>query len=401
MDIAHIDWIPAGTRFGADDMTFFVGHGERAIDDALADIDLIVTGPHASAAFPAELQPFVDVRLTKRLQYDFTDVSTSPVARRWAEIDPHVLYIEDPHPRAVRDANRPRPDDVVAGLREAFDRLDEDAPTKRPSLAGVDAVRPVTFGYLPVYTKPRTDAEWNEFGAALATAGALGIDEYEAVRDELVQRVIEAKLRELATLDPTTCSVADWNAATHLDLLSFHDTMNHTARPDGAICLERQPADRLPNVVAVSNRGDAQGEVPERDDAAIRGENDVTTMRPTRVRAIANAYRIAFGAWDSNDVALNRPYIGGHETTTAGPQLRALEPRAVVRPKGGQPRSIQFGAFQNEFLREFLLGPESSGHLMQPGLDWVYPPDDRVQWLAERLRHAHDLVRGWGDSLAR
>ena len=106
MDIAHIDWIPEGTRFGASEMTYFVGREERSVDDALADIDLIVTGPHASAAFPAELQPFVDVRLTKRLQYDFTDVSTSPVARRWAEIDPHVLYIEDPHPRAVRDANR-------------------------------------------------------------------------------------------------------------------------------------------------------------------------------------------------------------------------------------------------------------------------------------------------------
>ena len=42
-------------------------------------------------------------------------------------------------------------------------------------------------------------------------------------------------------------------------------------------------------------------------------------MRPDRLRAIAHAYRIAFDAWDSNDVALNRPYIGGHETTTAGP----------------------------------------------------------------------------------
>ena len=163
MDIAHIDWIPEGTRFGADEMTYFVGRGERSVDDALADIDLVVTGPHASAAFPAEMQPFVDVRLTKRLQYDFTDVSTSPVARRWAEIDPHVLYVEDPHPRAVRDANRQRPDDLAAVLREAFDRLDDDAPTTRPSLAGVDAVRPVTFGYLPVYTKPRTDTEWNEF----------------------------------------------------------------------------------------------------------------------------------------------------------------------------------------------------------------------------------------------
>ena len=401
MDIAHIDWIPKGTRFGVTEMAYFVGRGERDVDDVLADIDLVVTGPHASAAFPAELQPFVDVRLTKRLQYDFTDVSTSPIARRWAEIDPHVLYIEDPHPRAVRDANRPRPDDLVAVLREAFDRLDEDAPTTRPSLAGVDAVRPVTFGYLPVYTKPRADSEWNEFGAALAGAGALGIDEYERVRDDLVQRVIEAKLRKLAALDPATCTVAEWNSATTLDLLSFHDTMNHTARPDGAICLRREPGDRLPNVVAVSNRGDAQGEVPERDEASIRGENDVTTMRPSRLRAIGHAYRMAFDAWDSNDVAFNRPYIGGHETTTAGPMLRALEPRAVVRPKGDQPRRIHFGAFQNEFLREFLLGPESTSHLQQPGTDWVFPPDDRVNWLAERLRHAHNLVRSWGTALDR
>ena len=45
MDIAHIDWIPAGTRFGIDEMAFFVGHGERDVDDALADVDLVVTGP--------------------------------------------------------------------------------------------------------------------------------------------------------------------------------------------------------------------------------------------------------------------------------------------------------------------------------------------------------------------
>ena len=29
MDIAHIDWIPEGTHFGADEMTYFVGRGER------------------------------------------------------------------------------------------------------------------------------------------------------------------------------------------------------------------------------------------------------------------------------------------------------------------------------------------------------------------------------------
>jgi hypothetical protein len=400
-DVAHIDWIPEGTRFGQDEMAYFVGHGERDIDDALADIDLIVTGPHAAAAFPAELKPFVDVRFTKRLQYDFTDVSTSPVARRWAEIDPHVLYVEDPHPRAVRDANRARPDDLVAVLREAFERLDDEAPVKRPSLAGVDAVRPVTFGYLPVYTRPQTDTEWNEFGAALSTAGQLGIDQYERVRDDLTERVIEAKLRRLATLDPAACTVAEWNSATTLDVLSFHDTMNHTAQPDGAIRLERQPADRLPQVVAVSNRGDGRGELIASDEAALRAPDAIPTMRPRHVRAIANAYRHAFDAWGPDDVAFNRPYIGGYETTVAGPKLRALEPLAVVRPKGDEPRRLRFGAFQNEFLREFLLGPESAAHLMQPGNDWIYPPDDRVQWLAARLRHAHDLVRRWGDSLDR
>jgi hypothetical protein len=401
MDVAHIDWIPEGTQFGEREMAYFVGHGERDIDEVLAGIDLIVTGPHASAAFPAELQPFVDVRFTKRLQYDFTDVSTSPVARRWAELDPHVLYIEDPHPRAVRDANRARPADLIAGLREAFDRLDEDAPTKRPSLAGVDAVRPVTFGYLPVYTKPRTDTEWNELAGALTTAGTLGIDQYERVRDDLIERVIEAKVRRLAAIDPAECTVAEWNTATTLDVLSFHDTMNHTAQPDGAICLERQPADRLPQVVAMSNRGDAFGELRESDDAVVRAAEGIPTMRPEHLRAIGNAYRMAFDAWGADDVAYNRPYIGGYETTTVGPMLRTIEPLAVVRPKSSQPRGLRLGAFQNEFLREFLLGPESTEHLMQAGTDWIYPPDDRVDWLAERLRHAHDLVRSWGDSLDR
>src|SRR5690349_8481968 len=118
MDIAPVDWIPAGTQFGIDEMTYFAGRGKTDLDEILATVDLVITGPHASAAFPAEMQPFIDARLTKRLQYDFTDVSTSPVARCWALLDPRVLYIEDPHPRAVRDANRDRPDDLIPGLRE-------------------------------------------------------------------------------------------------------------------------------------------------------------------------------------------------------------------------------------------------------------------------------------------
>ena len=398
--MAHIDWIPEGTRFGIEEMTHFVGRGERDIEDHLAGVDLIITGPHASAAFPAEMQPFVDSRLTKRLQYDFTDVSTSPVTRRWAQIDPRVLYIEDPHPRAVRDANRARPDDLLPGLREAFARLQAE-PEGRPSLQGVDAVRPVTFGYLPVLRRPGTDAEWDQLIGALVTAGALGIDQYEQIRDELIQRVIEAKLRRLATIDPTTCTISEWNSATHLDVMSMHDTMNHTARPDGAVCLERKPEDRLPQVVALSNHGDATGELAPSDAAILREPSAIPSMRPDRLRAIGRAYQTAFDAWGPDDVAYNRPYLGGHETATVGPRLRAIEPLAVVRPRDGITRRLHLGAWQNEFLREFLLGPEAAAALAQPGSDWVFPPDDRVEWLAGRLRHAHDLVRNWGHALIR
>jgi len=125
----------------------------------------------------------------------------------------------------------------------------------------------------------------------------------------------------------------------------------------------------------------------------------VPSMRPDRLRTIAQAYRIAFDAWAANDVAYNRPYKGGHETRTIGPKLRSLEPRAVVRRGDGITRRIHLGVWQNEFLREFLLGSEAVAALSQPGTDWHLPPDDRTEWLAGRLRHAHDLVRAWGHSL--
>jgi hypothetical protein len=393
MPAADIDWIPAGTGFGIDDMTWFAGRGERELDDALADIDLVVTGPHASAAFPEELAPFVDERMTRRLQHDFTDVSTSPVARRWSAIDAHVLYIEDPHPRAVRDANRPRPDDLVGRLREAFDRLAGGGPDGRPSLAGVDAVRPVTFGYLPVLRQPVDEAEWVALGEALAAAGAFGVDRYERVRDDLLERVIEAKLRRLSALDPATTDRSTWRSATTLDHLSIHDTMNHTAQPDGALCVERAPADRLPDLVALSNRGDADGEVEVGEEPSLRSTVGVPTMDPARLRAIGRAYRMAFDAFAPNDVAFNRPYTGGHETQVIGPRLRELEPLAVVRLDDGPPRHLRLGSWQNEFLREFLLGKEATVELMAPGTGWTRPPTDRVEWLAEGLRRAHDLVR--------
>jgi hypothetical protein len=397
--MTSLAWVPAATEFGQEDLVFYQDKRTRALDDVLAEVDLIITGPHASAAFPEEMAPFVDDRLTLRLQHDFTDVSTSPVGRRWAEIDPHVLYVENPHPRAVRDANRARPDDLGRGLREAFERLHAAGESDRPSLTGVDAIRPVTFGYLPVLREPQTDGQWSDLIEALTAAGSLGVDVYERVRDDLIERALNAKLARLGELDPSGVSASEWRSATTLLVMSLHDTMNHTARPDGAICVDRKPVDRLPNVVALSNVGRPDGSVRPSATGALLKDTEIPTLDPATLRAIAAAYRWAFDAHGPDDVALNRPYLGGYETTRTGPWLRARAANAVV-DCDGVAVALQLGAWQNEFLREFLLGAEAIEHLSGPGVDWVMPPDDRVEWLAERLRAAHDRFRRWGTALA-
>jgi hypothetical protein len=392
-------WIPAGTAFDADDFVYFHDKGRRSLDAVLGEIDLILTGPHASAAFPEEMAPFVDDRLTRRLQHDFTDISTSPVGRRWAAIDPHVLYVENPHPRAVRDANRARPDDLEPGLRAAFARLREAGAGERPPLTGIDAVRPVTFGYLPVLREPQSAGGWDELIDGLTKAGALGVDVYERVRDDLIERTMKAKLARLRSLSPGDVTVSEWRSATTLLVMSLHDTMNLTARPDGAVCVERDAADRLPNVVALSNHGGSEAAVRASTTGALLDDEDVLSLDQPTMRAIANAYRWAFDAHGPDDVAFNRPYLGGFETRHISPWLRSRAANAVVDCEG-VPVALHLGVWQNEFLREFLLGPEATAHLNAPGDDWLMPPDDHVNWLAERMRDAHDRVRRWGEAIA-
>ena len=53
MGAGSIEWIAEGRVFTLEDMVWFAGREDRSLEDVLADIDLIVTGPHASAAFPA------------------------------------------------------------------------------------------------------------------------------------------------------------------------------------------------------------------------------------------------------------------------------------------------------------------------------------------------------------
>ena len=181
--------------------------------------------------------------------------------------------------------------------------------------------------------------------------------------------------------------------------MSLHDTMNHTARSDGAICMERQLVDRLPRVVALSNHGGPDASVRASTTGALLDDEEVLSLDPTTMRAIANAYRWAFDAYGPDDVAFNRPYLGGFETRHIAPWLRSRAANAVVSCDS-VPVALHLGAWQNEFLREFLLGPDATEQLMVPGEDWVMPPDDHVTWLAERLRAAHDRVRRWGAALA-
>ena len=134
---------------------------------------------------------------------------------------------------------------------------------------------------------------------------------------------MNAKLARLASLDPGDLTVSEWRSASTLLVMSLHDTMNHTARSDGAICMERQPVDRLPNVVALSNHGGPDAGIRASTTGALLDDEDVLSLDPATMRAIANAYRWAFDAYGPDDVAFNRPYLGGFETRHIAPWLRS------------------------------------------------------------------------------
>lgn len=340
-------WIPAGRRFLPDDITFWQGKGLVPLADRLSQIDTIVFGPHASAAFPEELRPFIAPGLTRRKQCDFSDVLTAPLAQAWAATDPHVLYIENPHARVVMDPNRAPVEDIVPPLRAFFEKLVQQQAGEKVSYAGIDAIRPVTFSGEPVLRAPGDAAEWARLEAALQGAADLGPRTYIRVRDQLVEAVLAAR------------------KGRGLLLMSLHDTMNTQMQPDGAILRERAPADRLPALANLGNLGDT------------RGEGDSTSMPGARARALCAAWAEAWGLAEGGqpEITLNSPYKGAQETRYWGERLRPL----------GLPDT---GIVQVEFLREVLLGPTALAQLHQPGHDWPAPDMAVITALAEKLADA-------------
>jgi hypothetical protein len=349
-------WIDAGRHFTADDLVFWQGRGQEDFASVAARIDTVVFGPHASAAFPAELRPHVDGALTRRKQHDFSDVITSPIGRAWAAADPHVVYVENPHSRLVMDPNRAPVADAGPGLRAFFAALARQRAGETVSFAGLDTIRPITFSGEPVLCEPRSQAEWQALVDVLNDCAARGPATYATIRDRLVHEVLAAR-----------------PPGRHLHLISLHDTMNTQMRPDGAITRPRPPADRLPWLANFGNRGDAVGEGPVAD----------ITMPGAELRRIADAYANAWSIPDTERdaaILLNSPYKGAYETVTWGRRLRPL----------AQPN---VGIVQMEFLRETLLGPAVTAMLQLPGADWPAVDQDHLASVVNRLKAAGDALR--------
>ncbi|MFC4604803.1 N-formylglutamate amidohydrolase [Rhodococcus kronopolitis] len=363
--------LPAGTTFTPADLTFYADPTRRTLDEALAEADLLVSCPHSGAAIPAELAEFLAPEFTRRLQFDFSDCSTAPVVRRWAQIDPRIVYVENPHPRMLRDPNRAKPADLYETLREAFARVRAAGAWNKVDLTGVDAIRPVTFSFYPLLREPADDAGLRRLAETFAEVAERGLGVYERTRDQLIERMVELAFTRAARPD---------SGRVEFTTLSFHDTMNHTTTRDGAVNVERAAADRLPDVVALSNRGDHRGD---------RIDDNPVTMDPDSVRALARAHRAGFEVADPDDVLLNQPYLGSQEIISAGARFRALGPRATAA-------GVALGAVQAEFRREYLLGPALTETLQSPGVGWPDPDPERVDMLARACKASWDAYRDRG-----
>ncbi|HWS06090.1 MAG TPA: N-formylglutamate amidohydrolase [Burkholderiaceae bacterium] len=351
-----IDWISAGQTFAFDDLVFWQGKGALPFGSVAARIDTIVLGPHAGARFPAELQPFIDPALTRRKQYDYSDVITGSLGRAWAAADPGVVFVECPHARVVLDPNRAPPTDAIVNLRAFFDRLQRQRAGESVGFAGVDAIRPITFSGETVLRQPASEAEWAALAAALAAARSLGHDAYRSVGDEVIEMVLEKRPKNATLM-----------------VVGLHDTMNTKMRADGALVLERPVADRLPALVNFGNKGDASGEFV----------SDSLSLDAAAMRRVAGAWADGFkldATAQATAITLNHPYAGGYEIGHYGAILAASQ-----RP--------HVGAFQVEFLREALLGPAATAHLHLPGGDWPAVDEAHLKGVVSALVEAGRLLR--------
>ena len=161
--------------------------------------------------FPQEMAPFVDAVVDEtsavRLHRRVDQPGGAPLG---GDRPPCALHREPAPPGRARRRTGRAPATCSSGVREAFDRSGGRRPRRAARRStGVDAVRPVTFGYLPVLCRPADESRV----AATRRRAAHGRctrrrPRTRRLRDDLIQRVIEAKLRRLADIDRDTASAA-------------------------------------------------------------------------------------------------------------------------------------------------------------------------------------------------
>ena len=287
-------WLPVGARFGFDDLVFFSRKSISDFADAAADVDLVLTGSHASAALPRELEPFVDRSLTQELQFDYSDIISNSLARRWAEIDPRVVYIRNPVSRLIFDQNRARPNDPEAELRGAFARITGAQPGESVSLTSVDAIRPVTFAGKPVLVEPKDSVGYATVVESIVACAGRTSWSYVAARDRVLETVFEKKVAALRDLPLGSIELSAFHSATNLQVQCVHDTMNCTARDDGAVAERRPVSAQLPGLVSLANRGDLRGEARAPAKAGPLPVEDALTIAPSGLRSVARALQLGF-----------------------------------------------------------------------------------------------------------
>jgi N-formylglutamate amidohydrolase len=349
-------WIEAGRRFRPEELVFWQARGRRALSEVAEGVDTLVLGPHASAAFPAELRPHIAPALSLRKQCDYSDCLTATLGRAWAAADAGVVYIENPVSRLVQDANRAPPADALGGLQEFFRRLARQRAGEPAGFGGVDAIRPITFSGEDVLLEPASPAEWQALGELLRDAAERTVAVYRACCEQVLELLVEKR-----------------PPGAPLRVISLHDTMNTKMRADGAIVVERPAEDRLPDWMNLGNRGDEQG-----DEAG-----EPLSLSGAELRRIARAWAQALGLSEEDGqraIRLNKPYKGAYETQHFG---------ALLRPLG----QAQIGALQLEFRREALLDSAALARLHGPGQDWPEPDAAHLQAIAAALAQAGQALR--------
>lgn len=362
MNAHDLDLIPAGTVFTPAEIIHYADPDMRDLAQAISDADLLVTAPHSTAAIPEELVEFLSPGLTPRLQHDFSDVATAAVVKRWAEIDPRVVAVINPHPRLVRDANRAKPVDMRADLQRAIERVRRASPGDTVDLTGVDAIRPVTYSSFPILELPETEAGLDRLVDAFSRVAAQGLEVYEAMRQELTELFLAKGLAQAGSFTR----------------LSFHDSMHTTMRADGALNLDPAAHVDMPAVATLSNYGDTTGEP--------RSLTDRITMDPVDLRRLADAHRTEFEIAEPEAISLNDPYRGSHEILDVAARFARVAGEAA-------PADLTLGAVQVEFSREYLIGPEAVDQLIEPGESWIDEDHERVEIIAYACKRAWDTFR--------